>query len=330
MDPKKIIKKYIMPAGIIRFGAIVLSLVMAMTLVMGIVALNAEVAEPVDFYPTETPVGTMAYIDVVGVSNWLYQYDSAIYYSVEDAYGYLYTVRLKDSQLKEMSAQEEYWNRSSESAPMPEPYRLVGLVQNASGDVKESLAQSWAITLAEYEEYFGGTFLNATTSAGAEKASGWFVGALFSGLFALLCLILQLRASSVAKKCLRILEDRCLLEKAAQQLENKEAQIVVGKNRGIMTQDFVFGKGTGAVLAYSDIIWAYKQDAKRNFMHVNSYLMVATAWMGAQGIIDLNAPDKTGCIGDALAVIGRMNPQVLLGYTNENRKAYRDAVKAAK
>ena len=330
MDPKKIIKKYIMPAGVIRFGAIALSLVLAVTLVMGIVTINTDVGEPVDFYPTETPVGTMAYIDVVGVSNWLYQYDGAVYYSVEDAYGYLYTVRLKDSQLQAMSAQEEYWNRTTEAAPMPEPYRLVGLVQNTGTDVKESLAQSWDITLSEYEEYFGGTFLNATTTAGAAKASGWFVGALFSGLFALLCLILQLRASGMAKKCLQILEERCLLEKAAQQLENKEAQIVIGKNRGILTQDFIFGKGTGAVLTYGDIIWAYKQDAKRNFMHVNSYLMAATAWMNAQGIIDLNAPDKTGCISDALAVICRMNPQVLLGYTNENRRAYRDAAKAEK
>ena len=263
MESKKIIKKYIMPGGFVRFGAIVLSLVLAVTLVMGFVALNADVADPVEFYPSETPVGTMAYIDVVGVSNWLYNYDGAIYYSVEDAFGYLYTVRLSDSQLKNMAAQEEYWNRSTETAPMPEAYRLVGLVQNAGNDVKESLAQSWGITQGEYEEYFGVTFLNATTSVGAEKASGWFVGALVSGLFALLCLILQLRASKVAKKCLKVLEERCLLEKAAQQLENTAGHTVIGKNRGILTQDFIFGKGTGAVVAYSDVIWAYRTSSLR-------------------------------------------------------------------
>ena len=330
MDSKKIIKRYIMPGFFVRFGAIVLALVFAVTLVMGLLALNAETPDPVEFYPSETPTGTMAYIDVVGVSNWLYQYDSAVYYSVEDAEGYLYTVRLKDSQLKAMAAQEEYWNRTTESAPMPEAYRLVGYVQKTAGDVKESLAQSWDITEAEYLEYFGENFLNATTSVGAENSVGWFIGALFSGLFSLLFFILQARAASVSKKCLGILEERYLLEKAAQQLQNKDAQIVIGKNRGILTQDFIFGKGTGAVLAYSDIVWAYKQDAKRNFMNVNSYLMAGTVWMGAQSVIDLNAPDKTGCIGDALAVIGRRNPEVLLGFTNENRKAYRVAVKAAK
>lgn len=330
MDPKKIIKKYIMPGAFIRFGMVLFSLVLAATLVMGLTTLTADAGEPVEFYPSETPAGTMAYIDVVGVSNWLYQYDDAVYYTVEDAYGYLYTVQLKESQVLSMADQEEYWNRTTETAPMPEACRLVGLVQNTGSDVRESLSQSWDITEAEYEEYFGTTFLNATTSANAQKSSLWFVGALFSGLVALLCLIFQLVASRMARKCLRVLEERCLLEKAARQLQNKDAQLVIGRNRGILTQDFIFGKGTGAVLACSDIVWAYKQDAKRNFINVNSYLMAATAWMGAQGIVDLNGPDKYGVIGDALAVIGSRNPDVLLGFTKENRKAYKAAVKAAK
>lgn len=330
MDSRKIIQKYIMPGGFIRVGSVLFAVLLAVTLFMGLTAMNAEMPDPVEFYPSETPTGTMAYIDVVGVSNWLYNYDGAIYYSVEDAEGYLYTVRLKDSQLKQMSQQEEYWNRTTETAPMPAAYRLVGYVQKAGDDIRESLAQSWDITPAEYAQYFGENYLNATTSAAAENSAGWFVGAMFSGLFALLCLIFQARAASVSKKCLRVLEERCLLEKAAQQLENAEEHLVIGKNRGVLTRDFLFGKGTGAVVACSDIRWAYKQDAKRYFMPVNSYLMVATSWMGVQSVIDLNRPDKSGCIPEALEVIGQRNPEVLLGYTNENRKAYKTALKAEK
>lgn len=330
MDPKKIIKKYIMPGFLVRGGAIVLAAVLAVSLIMGLLALTAKTPDPVEFYPDETPTGTMAYIDVVGVSNWLYQYDDAVYYSVEDAEGYLYTVRLKDSQLKEMAAQEAYWNRTDENAPMPEAYRLVGYVQKTVNNVKESLAQSWEITEAEYTQYFGENYLNATTSVGAQNSALWFVLALISGLFCLVFVILILKAASVAKKCLANLENRCLLEKAAKQLKDKESCLVIGKKRGILTPDFIFGKGTGVVIPYEEIVWAYKQDAKRNFIQVNSYLIAATVWMGAQSVVDLNKPDKTGCIGDALAVIGRRNPQVLLGYTNENRKAYKEAVKAAK
>ena len=248
-----------------------------------------------------------AYIDVVGVSNWLYQYDSAIYYSVEDAEGYLYTVRLEDSQLEEMSAQADYWNRTTEDAPMPEPHRLVGYVQKTADNVRESLAQSWDITVGEYDQYFGANFLNATTSTGVENSVPWFIGALFSGLFALLCLVFQLRAASVSRKCLKVLEERCLVEKAAQQLENSEEHFVVGKNRGILTRDFIFGKGTGAVIAYTDVIWAYKMD-RRSYMVENAYLMAGTPWMGVENVIDLNKPDKYGHVSDALAMISRKNP----------------------
>lgn len=330
MDSKKIIKKYIMPGALVRVGLWVMLAALVVTLAGGILALNADVADPVEFYPSETPAGTMAYIDVVGLSGWVYQYDDMIYYNVEDAYGYLYTVRLKDSQVKAMSAQEVYWNRSSDTAPMPEPYHLVGYVQNTTSSMKENLSQAWGISTAEYDEYFGTLFLNATTSVGAENSALWFVGALFSGMFFLLCLILQMRAGKVAKKCLNALEERCLLEKAAGQLEQEMGHTVIGKNRGILTQDFVFGKGTGAVIPYSDILWAYKQDQRRNFVVASSYLMAGTAWMGVESVIDLNKADRNGEIGDALAIIAQRNPEALLGYTNTNRKAYKAALKAGK
>lgn len=330
MDSKKIIQKYTMPGAFVRVGCVLFAILLAVTLVMGVMTMNTEGADPVEFFPGDTPTGTMAYIDVVGVSPWLYRYDDMVYYSVEDAEGYLYTVRLSDSQYKAMSAQQVYWNRATESEPMPQPYHLVGYVQLTTNEVKQNLAQSWDITVADYEYYFGTLFLNATTSVSAENSAPWFIGALFSGLFALLCIILQARAASVSKKCLKVLEERCLLEKAAQQLDNPIDQLVIGKNRGILTQDFIFGKGTGAVIPYSDVLWAYKQDQRRSFVVVNSYLVVGTATMGIQNVIDMNKGDRQGFIGDALAMISQKNPEALLGYTNANRKAYKAAAKAAK
>ena len=142
--------------------------------------------------------------------------------------------------------------------------------------------------------------------------------------------IAQLEEMATASDFWDDMENSQKILQQTKQLKDKESCLVIGKKRGILTPDFIFGKGTGAVIPYEEIVWAYKQDAKRNFIQVNSYLIAATVWMGAQSVVDLNKPDKTGCIGDALAVIGRRNPQVLLGYTNENRKAYKEAVKAAK
>ncbi len=330
MDSKKIIKKYIMPSSTTRYIGIICAIALVACLVMGAIAANAKTEDPVDFYPSETPTHTMAYIDVVGVSNWLYKVDDVVYYSVEDAYGYLYTVRLSNRQYKEMEAQQEYWSRTSENAPMPEPYHLVGYVQAAGSEMKESLASSWDITVAEYEEYFGVNYLNATTSVNGEKSAGWFVGSVLFGVLALIFLILQGKASSVSKKCLARLEARGLLDRAAQQLENTAGHSVVSKNRAILTQDFLFGKGTGAVLYYGDILWAYKKENRRNFVVVSCNLMAGTTFMNAESVIDINGADKEGHIPGTLMYIAQRNPSAMLGFTNENRSAFNAARKAAK
>ena len=330
MDAKKTIKAYIMPRPWVRVLLAVMTLSMALCLVLGLLTLNGEEADAVVFHPVDSETGGMAYIDVVGVSDWLYQYDDATYYSVEDAEGYLYTVRLTERQYNAMAEQQVFWNRESDSEPMPAPYRLVGLVQGTPDNVRSSLAQSWDITPAQYDNYFGILLLNATTSANAQASSGWFLGALFSGMFALLCCVFQFRAAGVAKKCLARLEETGMLEKAAMQLDNPVNQTVIGRNKAILTGDFLFGKGTGAVLAYSDIIWCYQQDQRRNFMVANSYLTAGTAFLAPQGVIDLNRPDKEGIIGDALTVIARKNPEVLVGYSRENSREYRILAGAGK
>ena len=329
MDAKKTIKKYICPGVWMSVMGWLLAAVMVVSLVLGLATLTGTDSETqaAEFYPDDSPRGTMAYIDVVGVSSWLYQYDEAVYYNVEDTEGYLYTVRLSDAQYKAMSAQQAYWERADENEPVPAPYRLEGLVKDIPSDVRENLAECWSITTAEYDQYFGTGYLNATTTVGQEASAGFFFVALLSFIFGLLCLIFSLRAGGNAKKCLRQLEERGLLEKAAGQLEFTEGHTVIGKKRGILTQDFLFGKGTGVVVAYDDILWAYQQDRRRNFVVVNCYLMVATRFMSAQGAIDLNRADRQGTLGYALSLIVQRNPKVLQGFTSENVQAYKAMVR---
>ena len=329
MDAKKTIKKYICPGAWMSVLGWLLAAVTVVSLILGLATLTGtdSSAEAAEFYPDESPRGTTVYIDVVGVSTWLYRYDDAVYYTVEDAEGYMYTVRLSDAQYNAMTAQQAYWERADENEPVPAPYHLVGLAKDIPSDVRESLAESWSITTAEYDQYFGTGYLNATTSAGQEASAGFFFVALLSFIFALLCLIFSLRAGGNAKKCLRQLEERGLLEKAAEQLGYAEGHTVIGKKRGILTQDFLFGKGTGVVVAYDDILWAYQNDRRRNFVVVNCYLMVATSFMSAQGAIDLNRADRQGTIGYALSLIAQRNPRVLQGFTSENVQAYKAMVR---
>lgn len=321
MDAEKTLKKYIL-RGWMKTVGLVLCAAMLVLLVMGITAMGAANNDAAEFYPSESENGTMAYIDVVGVSDWLYQYDEATYYSALDAEGYLYTVRLSDSQFKDLKAQFDYFMSEDENAPVPEAYRLVGYVQNTPSNVRTNLAQVWEITQTDYDNYFGTKFLNATTSTGEQASAPWFVGALFCFLFAVVFLLTYHQSSKVAKKCLQRLEELGLTERAAQQLENAECNTVIGKNKGMLSQEFVFGKGTGMVVPYSDILWCYQQDRKRNFVPVNSYLMIGTMATAVVAAVELGHNDKQGIIAGALMAIAQRNPNTIVGYSRENANSF--------
>lgn len=326
MDSKKTIKKYILRKPWMKAVGIILCVATLALAVMGITALGAADNDAVEFYPSETAVGTMAYVDVVGVSDWLYQYDDAVYYTVLDAEGYMYTVRLSDSDFEDLKAQNDYWNDDSAGASVPEAVRLTGYVQNVTSDIRSSLSEVWGITTSEYDLYFGERFLNTTTSTGEQASMPWFMGALFAFLFGLFFLIMTGRSEKIAKKCLARLEELNLLDRAAQQVENVEVNTIIGKNKGMLSQEFLFGKGTGVVVPYSEILWCYQQDRKRNFVPVNSYLMIATSYMDAQGAVDLDRYDRKGVISGAIEEIAQRNHNVLIGYSRENGQAYRSMV----
>lgn len=316
MDAQKTIKKYVLKSWMKTIG-LVFCLAVLVFLVLAFTAMGAADNDAFEFYPNESETGSMAYIDVVGVSDWLYQYDDATYYTVLDAEGYLYTVRLSDSQFKNMKAQYDYWNEESEDAAVPEAYHLVGYVKRISTGARTNIASVWQITTTEYDQYFGEKYIDATTSVGAQNAAPWFFGALMSFLLGGLFLMVYNRSGRNAKKCLKRLEELGLTEKAAEQLENTTFHTVVGKNKGVLSQDFLFGKGTGMVVLYSDILWCYQLNRKVNFVPANSYLMVGTMATAVEAAIDLNRNDRKGVIAEAITIIAQQNPNAMVGYSKE-------------
>lgn len=323
MDAQKTIKRYILPRGM-AIAAAALILAAAVLGVLSFAAMRSVDIEALEFYPSDSDNGTMAYIDVVGISDWLYQYDSTVYYTALDAEGYLYTVRLTDSQFEKLAPQLAYWNDESEDAVMPDAFRLEGLVTAMPSDARTALAECWRITTAEYDLYFGTKCLDATTSAGEAAAGPWLLGTLLCGIFGVAFLVVAVRSAGTAGKFLRRLDELGLTERAARQLQDSACGTVIGKNRGILTQDFLFGKGTGVVVPYSDILWCYQLDRKRNFVPVNSYLMVGTMASAPAGAVDMNRNDRQGVIAEALEVIAQRNPGAMVGYNREFAKTFRN------
>lgn len=332
MDSKQILKKYVKPSSAALVAGIVLLALAAALLVGGIISANnakANAAAPVQFNSRESESGSYVYLDVVGISNWLYNDEGAIYYTAVDADANLYTVRVSDSDYNKMTAQQEYWLDENQDAPQPEPYRLTGLAAKAGTTLQKALSESWEILPLEYNSYFGTMYLNATTDPVAEAGVIFFVFAFMCFLFSLVLCIAGIMQSVNFNKTVQALEQANLLDRAAAEL-NDPSNMILGKDRARLSQNFLFGKGTNAVVPYSDIQWVYHRNLKQYFITVNCCLIVNT--LGKTGITAVNfgKADKHNELGRGVDLMAQRNPNMLLGFTNENRKAYNDRKKAAK
>ena len=330
MDAKKILAKYAKAsAGLTVTGWICVALA-AVLVITGLVAYsNAGNVEPQEFFPSESEVGSYVYIDVVGISPWLYKYDGAVYFSVEDYEGYLYTIRWTESKRDALTEYQEYWERESDDVTMPEPYRLCGIVQTTSSDTRESLAEVWDISELEYNQYFGTLYMNANSTPGSSSSSGHYVGAMFFGIIGLLFLLQTLKPNKDFKNSIKRLEEAGELERAAEELSSGE-YITVGKDRARMTGRYIFGKGTGVIVRYGDILWCYKQTLRRNFINVNAFLIVNTAQHAGLTAVNFGKHDKKKELEQALVYIAQRNPNALIGYNQPNIVAYNELKMAAK
>lgn len=330
MEMQDKIKKYIGPNPVARVIAILLCVATVVTLAVGIVVMNsANQAEATVFIPDENESNTPVYLDVVGVSGWVVDYDGAVYYSAEDAEGYLYTIRLNGSTYNDMTAQQEYWMRETEDVAMPEAYRVTGTSRKLASNIKTALAESWELTEVEFTQYFGDSYIDTTSSAGLNKAVGWFIAAMMCGVFGLVLLVSVITTGSQTKKTLQLLEEQGKLREAAAQLDAEDT-VSYCSDKGRLSRDFLFGKSTGIAVPCSRILWAYQQTQKRGLATVNTYLVVSTPDRQKLMAVNVGKNDRYGEIQQMLQAINQRNPRTMLGYTGENAKMYKAMVKAEK
>lgn len=246
-DPGRRIETYIGPKSFTKILALVMACAAVILVLIGILSSSgSEKIITEVFDPLDSQTGKDAYLDVVGISDWLVELDSNTWYAAEDEYGYLFIVSVNGSQYKKMAAQQAYWNREDDSAPMPEPYRVNGLVRSFGSGVEKDLAEVTGLSVTEFENFFGDRWLDGKTSESSESGAVWYLGALFAGLFALVLAMSVFPAAVTAKKCLRALEAAGLLERAAMELEAPGAY-VLGKD-GCRTPRILYSPGERALL----------------------------------------------------------------------------------
>lgn len=325
MESREKLEKYVkQPKWLMLLGWVLLAAAAVLVVVGMVAAGNQDQAEAVAFDPAGSERGGYAYVDVVGVSEWVCKNGDEVYYAALDARGNLCSLRLSDHQYNSMKAQQEYWANESEDAVVPSPKRIYGRVESLNRDVLKLMTEAWGFTEAEVKGYFGSLVFNGTTTPGENTVAMYAVLAMFSALFGLLFLIMYAGPGSLAKKCLGALEDRGALDRAAEQL-GAESNLVLGKDRGQLSEDYIYGRKTGAVVPYSDILWCYRRTVRQYFVTTDSLILCTRARKEIQAVN--MGVDKHGELDEAFALIMKKNPQALVGFTAENRKAYKERKK---
>lgn len=330
MDSKKILAKYLKPSGAVAIIGWILVIASVAMLVMGIISAgntNSEAGEPAQFDSLNSENGEYVYLDVVGISDWAYKTDGNIYYVALDKWNYVYIVKLSNSQFNKMDDQNEYF--MEEDVAMPRAYTLTGVAKDLTRVVRNSVAECLDIASYESEDYFGVMYLDATTTPGDDALALWLVGFVLCLIFGLVFLLTGLPASVNFKKCVADLEERNLLDIAAAELQSDEC-VMVGKDCARLSRQFFFGKNSGMVLPYSDIQWIYRRNVKRYFVTVNVSLVVSTLKLNQKIMLNYNGKNRDEELNKVFMAVAQHNPNVLLGYTSENQKAYKERRKATK
>lgn len=330
MDSKNILAKYLKPAAAIKIIGIVLIVASVAMLLMGVLSASGVVAntgKPEEFDSFESEKGAYVSLDVVGISDWIYKIDGVTYYVALDKWDYAYVVRVDSKELKKMDDQNDYF--MEEDVAMPRAYELKGIARKLNTSDRNEIASVFDIPSYESEEYFGVMYLDATATPGGDALAMWIVGFVVCLALGFVFLLIGLPGSINFKKCIASLEERGLLDAAAADLESEACQ-KVGKDCARLGRQFFFGKKSGMVLPYGDIQWLYRQNVKRNFITVAVNLIVSTNKLNQKVMLTYNGGNRDEELNKVFMAVAQNNPNVLLGYSSENRNAYKERKNAAK
>ena len=120
---------------------------------------SADVSEPVHFIDAMGSDGTPAYIDLIGISDWVYRDGGKRYYAAEDE-SYFYIVSVTDEQLAEMEEEQVYWDRDEDSEDPP-VYHLTGVMGTIDSDTREAFKEVFDLNDEDFDYYFGDDYLDA-------------------------------------------------------------------------------------------------------------------------------------------------------------------------
>lgn len=334
MNSEKTIKKYIGVSAAKKVFAWIFLLGLLATLPMWtIFRKEADPESAVQFVGVSEKSGDYVYLDIVGISDFVYKYTrrhvTTTFYSAEDAEGYLYMLELSNSDYEKLTAQQEYWNRTDDNAPMPEPYRVYGQAENISTERISDFSEVWGLSTEEFVDAFGSKYIDVGASKESDSNLGWTLGSLFCGIFALILGLENRKVKKNMNYCIDLLASKGELDAAAAELAEGGASII-GDDMARATANYLFGKRTGCAVRYDDIAYCYTTVNGTNRRNLTGSFVVCTKDKSGINAADLGKRDYNLYGGQLEAAVAEHNPNALVGNTHQNAAAYKEIHKANK
>ena len=319
MDEKKIIRKYI---GDVKPAIMALGLLLLLATLGGIfMALRAhaqELPEPTPFDALEGEEHSYSYIDVIGVSDWIYTYDDATYYILENTDFLLNVGRLSDGEFARLKHQNDYWNDLTD---VERPVRLTGVTLAMTSTMKDNFMDVWELTGEEFDDYFGYRSFYAGTTPREENVSMWTGISMMLGLFSAFILVGCGISLSREYCALKRLEEAGQLPQAAEELESSLTERV-RKDRLRLGARYVFGRHVGLAAPWEDVLWCYERVTRYYGIVAGHVLVICTA-DGKSHAIDFGRNGEEELLG-VMETIHARNPRALFGFNRENRRAWKE------
>lgn len=247
------------------------------------------------------------------------------YYFAIDEHNYWYIVRLTDKTYKKL---EEQYNADKENFK----YVLKGYIYSDPTELKrlaisaynENLDESAEkLTYTNFRDYLGNTYLDETKSPFDGTASTLMGVGVGTAILSLIFLSIYASQSSKIKSALKKydIED---LKDALNNCDMNEYK----KQSIYLTNKYLISTLNGLdVFEYKDILWIYNEKRKQNGISLGVWLIVCTA---DRKRIQVGRAQKDDILIEIMAKIKEKNQDILVGFTGDNNKQYKELTKKNK
>lgn len=243
------------------------------------------------------------------------------YYIVMDTNNYMYLSRLTDDTYNKL--EKEYSTNKSIN------YTLTGYLYNAPEELQKLAMDIYneemgeeIITKYNYHTYFGSTYLDETNNSNANDtllAIG-FILIIVSIIIFIVYLVNAIKTKKTYKK---------YSKEELTTILQESTTIAYPKAKIYLTSKYIISTSSGiTVTKYEDLVWMYIQRRTYNFINIGTNLLGRT---NNNKIVSLAVTYRNNyLLEEIISEIEKHNQNILIGYTKENSKAYRETVKNKK